>query len=323
MQTREEVLNQWLNQILAPQPFTLTPLAGDASFRRYFRLYQQDHTQIVMDAPPDKENLSDFLEVANLLKRSGILVPSCFEQNLEQGFLLLSDFGEQLLFNSLNPENTDASYLDAIRILVQLQTIQADLPPFDAAHIQRELSLFQDWYLQKHLGLSLTDQDYTLLEETFRRITQALTGQPQVFIHRDYHSRNIMRLPDNSLGIIDFQDAMWGPCTYDLVSLLKDCYLHWPEAARDRWLNAFYEQSPHAQQLSHSEFVNAYEMCGLQRHLKVLGIFSRLALRDHKPGYLNDLPLTLHYVMECLANQPELAAFYRFMQEKTPCSKLP
>lgn len=316
MPTREQILNQWLNTVLPKAPFTLTPLTGDASFRRYFRVHQNQKTYIVMDAPPEKETLTPFLAIAAILEQSGILVPARFEQELKHGFLLLSDFGEKLLFNSLTPDNTPSSYSDAIRVLLQLQTIQANLPPFDAKHIYHELSLFKDWFLKAHLGLSLNEQELDLLDNTFSYLVDELVHQPQVFIHRDYHSRNIMRLPNNSLGIIDFQDAMIGPCAYDLVSLLKDCYLNWPKTFRDNLVDTFYLHSPQAQHLSKQNFTEAFEMCGLQRHLKVLGIFSRLALRDHKPNYLNDLPLVLHYVMDCLENRPALSAFYQFMSEK-------
>jgi aminoglycoside/choline kinase family phosphotransferase len=317
MQTREDALRCWLKNVFSHDDFKLTPLSGDASFRRYFRLFTNNESYVVMDAPPEKEPLAPFLAVQTLLKNAEICVPECFAKESQQGFLLLSDFGDQLLLYSLTPENTETSYEKSIQAMIQFQSISpADLPQFNQAHIHQELGLFQDWFLQKHLGLVLTEDELHLLQETFDFLAQKLVQQPQVFIHRDYHSRNIMRLTDNRLGLIDFQDAMRGPLTYDLVSLLKDCYIQWPQDKLEQWTNYYYTHAPQAQQLSYADFMQAFEFCGLQRHLKVLGIFSRLALRDNKTQFLNDLPLTLHYVLNCLQTQPKLERFYEFMQQR-------
>lgn len=319
MQTREEALHCWLKNVFSHDDFTLTPISGDASFRKYFRLVIKNENYVVMDAPPEKEPLAPFLAVQNILKNAEIRVPECFAQELNQGFLLLSDFGDQLLLYSLTPENTERSYQKSIQTMIQLQKIspaQLSLPLFDAGHIHQELNLFQDWFLQKYLGLVLSEDEQQLIHDTFNFLSQNLLTQPQVFIHRDYHSRNIMRLSDDNLGVIDFQDAMIGPLTYDLVSLLKDCYIQWPQEKLNQWMNYYYTQSSLAQQLSQEAFSQAFELCGLQRHLKVLGIFSRLYLRDNKPKFLNDLPLTLNYVLNCLQDQPSLDQFYAFMLKR-------
>ena len=319
MQTRENALHSWLKNVFSHDDFTLTPISGDASFRKYFRLFVNTENYIVMDAPPEKEPLEPFLTVQTILKNAEICVPECFAKEIKQGFLLLSDFGDQLLLYSLTPDNTATSYEKSIQTMIQFQHIspaELSLPHFNQAHIHQELGLFQDWFLQNHLGLVLAEDELHLIQETFDFLSQKLVKQPQVFIHRDYHSRNIMRLTDNSLGLIDFQDAMIGPLTYDLVSLLKDCYIQWPQDKLTQWMNYYYTHSPQAQQLSYLEFSQAFELCGLQRHLKVLGIFSRLSKRDKKPKFLNDLPLTLNYVLNCLQAQPKLARFYEFMQQR-------
>lgn len=324
MQSREHALNYWLKEELAPENFTLTPLSGDASFRRYFRLSVGQKKFVIMDAPPEKEPLDNFLYVQSILKQAQILVPECFAKETTQGFLMLSDFGDQLLLSSLTPENTQASYQQSIDTIIQLQEIplkaMPTLPDFNEAHIRQELSLFKDWFLQKLLGLTLTSQELDMLERTNTFLVQALTQQPQVFIHRDYHSRNIMRLENNELGVIDFQDAMRGPWTYDLVSLLKDCYIRWPQATLNQLIDYYLTRSPLARAHEATEFMQSFELCGLQRHLKVLGIFSRLALRDGKTQYLNDLPLTLDYVITCLEKQPELQPLYQFILKRV---KLP
>jgi N-acetylmuramate 1-kinase len=324
MQSREHALNYWLKEELAPENFTLTPLSGDASFRRYFRLAVGQKKFVIMDAPPEKEPLDNFLFVQSILKQAQICVPECFAKETTQGFLMLSDFGDQLLLSSLTPENTQTSYQQSIDTIIQLQNIPLTqvptLPHFNEAHIRQELSLFKDWFLQKLLGLTLTDKELTMIESMVDFLVLALTQQPQVFIHRDYHSRNIMRLENNELGIIDFQDAMVGPWTYDLVSLLKDCYIQWPQATLNQWIDYYCTHSPLIHQHDASHFMQSFELCGLQRHLKVLGIFSRLALRDNKTQYLNDLPLTLNYVINSLATQPELQTLYQFMLSRV---KLP
>lgn len=320
MHNRQNALNLWLNKTLGLTNFSLKPLTGDASFRKYFRLNYNGISQVVMDAPPNLERLEPFLVVADLLSKTGILTPKIIALDQEQGFVILDDFGDLLLLNQLNSANADRLYHAAIDTLIAMQNCpNSELPRFDKPFILQELAIFREWFLQAYLKIDLTSSEETLLNKTFDWLGNEITQQPQIFIHRDYHSRNIM-LPGNDefeLGIIDFQDAMRGPLTYDLVSLLKDCYIQWPQEKLKSWLNYFYNHTKIARQIySIPAFLTAFDYCGLQRHLKVLGIFSRLSLRDHKPNYLKDLPLTLHYVMTCLESHEELKPLYQFMQNR-------
>ncbi|MCX7116054.1 MAG: phosphotransferase [Gammaproteobacteria bacterium] len=324
MQTREQTLNNWLSALFS-EGFTLRPLAGDASFRRYYRLHVQEKTYVVMDAPPEHESLTSFLFVQSLLAQAHICVPLCLEKNIEQGFLLLSDFGDQLLLDPITPTNTQKRYLQALDLLAQLQHLSPHslqtLPQFDAAHIHLELSFFKDWFLQTYLNLTLSEDETALLHHSFECIIEQLQQQPRVFIHRDYHSRNIMCLSNNTLGLIDFQDAMIGPLGYDLVSLLKDCYIQWPQQQVSDWVAYFHQNHMKTiPNIDQSTLTQCIDHCGLQRHLKVLGIFSRLAIRDSKPCYLQNLPLTLHYVTAYLETDPLFKDLYQFMQSRV---KLP
>lgn len=322
MHERESALHNWLKKIFIESFYTLTPLAGDASFRRYFRLRSKEETYVVMDAPPGKEGITSFIDIAKQLQIHGIHTPTVFSFDEQQGFILLEDLGDQLLLNALSPDKADSLYKAAMTTLMHLQLCSLKkpaLPAFDKSFMLQELALFHDWFLQGYLSLTLNAQDERCLEETFHWLTTEIATQPNVFIHRDYHSRNLIIIDeDNSLdlGVIDFQDAMRGPYTYDLVSLLEDSYIQWPRSDVLRWITFFYEASPIAQTKSLQAFIRAFDLCGLQRHLKVLGIFCRLHLRDHKTAYLRDLPLTLHYVHACLENYPELTPFYHFMQER-------
>lgn len=319
MHHRENALGKWLEQILASRTFILKPLTGDASFRRYFRLQHGDISRIVMDAPPDKERMHPFIATARLLDSVGVCTPRIHAFALEEGFAILDDFGDTLLLKKLSAESVDHLYAAAIDVIIRMQKAATqELPEFDNAFILNELALFREWFLGAYLQLELSAAEEQLLQQSFAWLSQEILQQPQVFIHRDYHSRNIMLLAEESadLGIIDFQDAMHGPYTYDLVSLLKDCYIQWPGEQVLRWLARFYEQAGIAKHSSLSEFTRAFDLCGLQRHLKVLGVFARLHLRDSKPAYLQDLPLTLHYVMACLESYEELGPFYQFMQNR-------
>ncbi len=319
MQTREQTLNNWVSELFS-EPFSIKPLAGDASFRRYYRLHIQDQSYIVMDAPLEKEDLTTFLFVQTLLEQADIRVPLCLEKNIEQGFLLLSDFGDQLLLDQVTPANTQQLYRQALDLLAQLQQIKPALldalPAFDTTHIQLELSYFKDWFLETYLNLTLSQDETALLQHTFQVLAETIQQQPQVLIHRDYHSRNIMCLTNNTLGLIDFQDAMRGPIGYDLVSLLKDCYIQWPEERLTDWISYFHQHHivPMRLGLDQPILTQYIELCGLQRHLKVLGIFSRLSIRDHKPLYLQHLPLTLHYVMASIQNTPLFHDLHQFMR---------
>lgn len=327
MPYRQNALNKWLEQLPDVAPFTLTPLAGDASFRRYYRLNCRDTSYIVMDAPPEKETMRPFIAVAELLRSNDIRTPKIFAWDESSGFALLEDFGDGLLLNQLTSATTDNLYQSAINTLIHMQQCPTSssypLPCFDTAFILGELSIFKQWFLQSWLKLQLDKHEEQLLEHTFNWLASNIVNQPGVFIHRDYHSRNIMiarESHDPRLAIIDFQDAMHGPFTYDLVSLLKDCYIQWPRDDVMRWLGYFHEQSPNTRQWSLPFFIRAFDICGIQRHLKVLGVFSRLSLRDNKHHYLNDLPLTLHYVLAALEDYEELQPFYQFMQQRVHLS---
>ncbi len=322
MHTRENALHEWLNTVVTHPSYSLTSLAGDASFRRYYRLQSEGVSYVVMDAPPPAESIQPFLLVAKTLMKADLHVPIIFAVEPDQGFILLEDLGDQVFLKTLTTMNADKLYKLAMDAIHQLQRCSISTPPlpaFNQIHMQGELALFRDWFLGAYLGLELNQEECDLLDHTFTDLIAQLTNQQQVFIHRDYHSRNLMVLEHAhhiELGIIDFQDAMSGPCTYDLVSLLKDCYVQWPREQILTWLSYFYEKMPAPSRGTLSAFCRDFDLTGLQRHLKVLGIFCRLSLRDHKHVYLNDLPLTLHYVMDCLENYTELHAFYHFMQSK-------
>ncbi|WP_454784447.1 aminoglycoside phosphotransferase family protein [Legionella sp. WA2024007413] len=320
MHARENALKEWLIDTLKLEDFQLTPLAGDASFRRYFRLKYNGITQVVMDAPPGKEDLKPFIYIAQTLEKVEVQTPKILATNLADGFLLLSDLGDQLLLNALHSENVDEHYYHAINTLFKIQNCSSynpTLAQFDKAHMLKEMSLCSEWFFKAYLDLQLTQDEHSLVQQTMDWIATEVALQPLTFIHRDYHSRNLMLLQnevESTLGVIDFQDAMIGPFTYDLVSLLKDCYISWPRSKVLEWVEFFYAQSTLTKDYSLPEFIRAFDLCGLQRHLKVLGIFSRLHLRDNKPGYLKDLPLTFKYVLECTEIYKELHSFFQFMQ---------
>lgn len=321
MQNRQSALNKWLEETLHLNHYFLSPLTGDASFRRYFRLQSPGMSRIVMDAPPGKETLKPFVTISALLRQTGILTPAVHAYDERQGFALLDDFGDTLLLSQLKTDTVEALYGRALDTLVNLQACPVltpdPLPVFDVSFIIQELNIFKTWFIGNYLQLKLDAQEEAVFKETFEWLSEEIAHQPRVFIHRDYHSRNIMLLENNSqLGIIDFQDAMSGPLTYDLVSLLKDCYIQWSQDQVLHWTELFYERSPVAKQQSLQAFIRDFELCGLQRHLKVLGVFSRLSIRDNKPGYLQDLPLTLHYTMACLESCETLRPFYEFMQDR-------
>lgn len=320
MHERENALKEWLQGIIKNKEFSLIPLAGDASFRRYFRLQYNGLTQIVMDAPPGKEDLEPFIRIARTLAKANVLTPEILAIDNQQGFLLLSDFGDQLLLDKLQTKTADDYYHDAIKALFKIQQCPTkDLPSFDTEFMIKEMSICSEWFFNAYLSLELEEDEFLLIKKTMTWIAEELIQQPRVFIHRDYHSRNLMLVKNESysaLGVIDFQDAMLGPFTYDLVSLLKDCYISWPRERVIEWARYYYENNTIANQYKLSEFIRAFDICGIQRHLKVLGVFCRLYLRDSKSGYLKDLPLTLKYVLECSETYEELQPFYTFLQKR-------
>lgn len=310
-------VNEWLTAILPYSEFNLEVASSDASFRRYFRVHQHDHSRIVMDAPPEHEDIDSFVRIAEFLSRTGTHVPRIFAKNLEQGFLLLSDLGNTSYLSALNEQSADALYRAAIDEIIKMQlapTADIELASYDDEKLLAELRLFPDWFIQKHLSLTPPPE----LNAVFELLIANASEQPQYFVHRDYHSRNLMLGADNEVGVIDFQDAVIGPVTYDLVSLLRDCYIEWPQNKLDNWLNYYFEQAVENQLLTgddRSEFIRWFDLMGLQRHLKVLGIFCRLNYRDGKAGYMNDLPLTLKYVLEVTARYPELAPLHQYLTQ--------
>lgn len=313
--TRDINRYEWLTKTLSHSNFTITSLAGDASFRCYFRVHQNQQTYVLMDAPPDKEGLTSFLDIANRLAKQGVYTPQIHAVDAIQGFMLLEDLGDALLLKELNQYTADTLYTKALETLFAVQTTpSSDLPIFDKNFMLSELAIFREWFLIKFLNLKPTQQHSILLEQTFDWLSTQISLQPQVFIHRDYHCRNLI-VTKGKLSVIDFQDAMQGPFTYDLVSLLKDCYIQWPYEAILRWITYFHTRIAHTFNISLADYIHAFDLCGLQRHLKVLGVFCRLHLRDNKSAYLNDLPLTFHYTMSCLERHQELQPFYQFMQQ--------
>jgi len=320
MQLRQNELQNWLCDTLNTPLFDLTALSGDASFRRYYRLTINNETRVVVDAPPEKEPLKPFVDMANLLHNAQVSTPRVEAICYEKGFAILEDFGDILFLNALTPPDSLLYYQKAIETLIQIQTADIKtLLSFNVAHMHNELSLFHTWFIDQYLKISLTKTEQSMIQNTFDRLTQSIAKEPQVFIHRDYHARNLMVIPKNTtftLGVIDFQDAMHGPFAYDLASLVKDCYITLDAPLYTQVMDHFYQLQPLAQKASREALNIAVDECGLQRHLKVLGIFTRLYLRDHKTGYLGDLPRVMRYVTTCLARYESFSPLYQLFMER-------
>ncbi|HWT72440.1 MAG TPA: phosphotransferase [Oxalicibacterium sp.] len=321
--SRLQALTQWLASLPAPamKLDSLRPASADASFRRYFRVDgDAGASYIVMDAPPPHEDVRPFIHVADLFAATGVSVPTILARDVEHGFLLLSDLGSTTYLQLLTPDNAHKLYLDAIAALVQLQShSQPDvLPEYDRALLLRELMLFPEWYVGKHLGITMSDKQSTALNQVFELLLANNLAQPQVYVHRDYHSRNLMVLAEGNPGILDFQDAVYGPITYDLVSLLRDAYVQWDEEIVLDWAIRYWELARKAGLPVNPDidaFYRDFEFMGLQRHLKVLGIFARLYHRDGKDGYLKDLPLVMEYTRKVAYRYKELAPLVKLLDE--------
>lgn len=321
--SRQEALKLWayakirhLNPHVGALEWSM--VSGDASFRRYFRWKNDDTSWICVDAPPEHENSEQFIKVANML--TVVNAPQVIDYDLGDGFMLLSDLGDQLYLPLLlNPADSalsaDTLYKDAIDGLITMQSIDdADsLPAYDSSLLNTEMELFREWFLGRYLNYRLSEQEHKLLDDTFAMLTESAIEQPQVFVHRDYHSRNIMYVEGKKPGIIDFQDAVYGPVTYDLLSLLRDCYIQWPQDKVQEWVDYFIEQSPLS--VDKQTFMQWFDWMGLQRHIKVAGIFSRLNFRDGKSGYLKDIPLTLNYILQQAENYPQMGNFHQWLSE--------
>ncbi|MFT5593431.1 MAG: aminoglycoside/choline kinase family phosphotransferase [Oceanicoccus sp.] len=323
MDDRQQSLQKWVFDALAsnleaPQG-SLEVVSGDASFRRYFRQYTENATYIAVDAPPDKENSLPFVTIANAWGEQGVAVPNVIKADLEQGFMLLSDMGDHLLFPLLNEASAESLYHQALDALIGIQQTTLALPAYDAPLLDREMALFTDWFLGEHLGFELTSQEQNMLQETFSILRESALGQIQVPVHRDYHSRNIMVLEDDSLGIIDFQDAVHGPITYDVVSLLRDCYVAWPLEHVQQWAQDYFKKAREAGligSISDEQLMLWFDWMGIQRHLKAVGIFARLNHRDGKTSYMNDIPRTLNYIVEVSGQYSSLDDFHQWLTRR-------
>ncbi len=329
---RESLFRRWLGDV-APRhallPATLTLASADASFRRYLRIGTADGgTRIVMDAPPDKENSEPFVRIAKLLQGAGLVVPEVLEWEREAGFLLLTDLGTQTMMQAMDtarPAANAARYQQAIDALIawQLASRPGVLPPYDRAVLQRELALFPDWYLARHRGIVLDDAQRATLDQAFAAIVAENLAAPSVYVHRDFMPRNLMLLPgdDRRLGVLDFQDALYGPITYDIASLMRDAFLSWEEDFVLDVTVRYWQQAKKAGLLGDEwgqdfgSFYRAVEWMGLQRHLKVAGIFARLTLRDGKPKYLADTPRFIAYIRATAGRYRELAPLLRLIDQ--------
>jgi len=308
-------------------------ISGDASFRRYYRLQVDGDSLIAVDAPPDTENNPAFVSIADALIKSGLKAPIVYALDISRGYMLLSDLGDQQLLGLLTPDTVDDYYKKALSDLVLMQKLQAEdlqrtekewafsCPDYDLERLQNEMLLFSDWFLPQYLGLNLDKSENETLDHAYSLLTQSALEQPKVFVHRDYHSRNIMVTTDDNLAIIDFQDGVMGPFSYDLASLLKDCYISWPKEQVEGWVRYYGEEAAKAglfdnkpkNGLNNAQLLKWFDWMGLQRHFKAIGIFARLNIRDQKPGYLKDIPRTFNYVLEVSHCYPELAELHLLM----------
>lgn len=319
-------LTHWLKRVLNQEEVDISVASADASFRRYYRIQTPQNpagkSWVVMDAPPDKEDCQPFVDVCEAFHQMNVNVPAIVAQDIEQGFLLLTDFGSTCFLDELNETSADQLYGDAMAALLRLQTNEkpknVSLPPYDDALLMREMMLFPDWFLAKHLNAEPDSLVIKMLTDAFAKLSGMALNQPRVWVHRDYHSRNLMVFDKNNPGVIDFQDAVEGPITYDLVSLLRDCYISWPDAQVNAWASDYLHQLQQKNaclDVSEAEFIKWFDWMGIQRHLKAIGIFARLNYRDGKAGYLLDIPRTLNYVVTVSSRYPELCEFNQFVSQ--------
>ncbi len=320
---RLALLHEWLSRDLGIHPERVEPASSDASFRRYFRVFHAGTTHIVMDAPPGKEDVRPYLKVTQLLENLAVHVPHVRQADVGRGLVLLEDLGGTHYLSRLNAgDDPEPLYADALAVLATIQVrgtaAAQELPPYDREALARELALMPEWFCKHHLALQLSADQKQMIGGTWDFLIREALSQPAVFVHRDYHSRNLMVLGERNPGVLDFQDALRGPIGYDLVSLLKDCYISWPRERVERWVLEYRQR---LQSLggpggaSGREFLRWFDLIGVHRHLKVLGIFARLWYRDGKPGYLRDLPLTLDYIRDACGRYGELAELGRFIED--------
>ena len=312
---RIDAIKFWLSALYRTNKLTLEQASNDASFRRYYRVTIDNKTMIVMDAPPKYEDVGPFIKVAQFLAKHGLHVPEIIAEEREKGFLLLTDLGSQTYLDQLNSKSADVLYNSAIEALIKIQLCDRHsitLPEYSGALLQQELNLFSEWFLHRHLSLSVPDT----VQNQFDVLINNALEQPQVIVHRDYHSRNLMCSDTHNPGIIDFQDAVIGPISYDLVSMLRDSYIAWPDDKIEVWVAYYFKLAKDQKLLSNcslEKFTRWFDLMGLQRHLKVLGIFCRLNYRDKKSNYMHDLPQTLAYVLKICLKYDELEDLSNFL----------
>lgn len=326
-------LEQWVSDVLTkhasisvPEEVALVPLAGDAGFRRYFEVNVQPRLLAVLatQCKGNSESAAYFSQLAAVLRDNGVPTPNIIACDAAQNYLLIEHFGDSVFLDELNADSVDMLYAEALMVLLRLQQVPRsalsglDIGDYDAGSLRTEMQLFRDWFVQQLLGHGLSDTENQMIDDAFAFLIAQAQAQPQVLVHRDYHSRNLIYRAGEAPGVIDFQDAVWGPVTYDAVSLLRDCYIRWSPQQVERWalsygnLLAELELIP---PISHQQFLQWFDTMGLQRHIKVLGIFARLALRDNKPSYLHDLPLVLRYTLELAARYEQTQALAQWIEE--------
>jgi len=319
---RLDDIERWAKQLFVGEELQISPASADASFRRYFRVQHQTGSNIIMDAPPDKEDSEPFVRISAYLANLDLNVPLVLNEVSERGFYLLTDLGSVPYLDQLSNDNSDHLYQDAMQVLFTIQSQgkrdEAKLGLYNKALLLSEMELFSDWFLGRELAISLTKNQRNVLQSCYQLLLESALQQPEVFVHRDYHSRNLMYLETHNPGILDFQDAVWGPITYDLVSLLRDCYITWPEQQVAAWVKKYYLllcEGKLINNVSETQFVRWFDLMGMQRHLKASGIFSRLKHRDNKFGYIKDIPRTMNYILSAAAQHPEFDDFLHLMDE--------
>ena len=302
----------------------LRPASSDASFRRYFRVSEAAESFIAMDAPPPRENCRPFVKIAGYLESMGLNCPRILGADFDAGFILMTDLGSTQYLDEMkkNPDSAEELYSDAIDALLVLQekgeAYQQQLPTYDYDFVVFELSIFRDWLCGRHLGIDFSDEEEREWQDCCEVLIDNVLRQKQVFMHRDYHSRNLMLTDEINPGILDFQDAVEGPLTYDVVSLFKDCYIKWPADKINAWAMQYFERLGPALkgELNAGDFIRQFDLMGMQRHLKAAGIFARLFHRDGKSGYLDDIPRTLSYITDTASQYAELEFLARLLEER-------
>ena len=320
MTDRLDLARRWVQHALGVGDVDLEPASVDASFRRYFRVRTDGTSLILMDAPPKKEDCRPYVQVSDLLAKAGVHVPAIHAREMASGFLLLEDLGTRAYLDELDDGSASGLYADALDTLIamQLGVPAGSVPAYDRALVDQELSLFDDWFLTRHLGLEPAGDTGAIISEAYRFLGEHFTGLARVFVHRDYHSRNLMRTEERNPGVLDFQDAVAGPAVYDVVSLLRDVYVEWPAERVDGWMRDYHREA-RARGVpvpaDADTFLRDADLVGAQRHLKIAGIFCRLCYRDGKPDYLRDIPLTLRYLLDECARHAELAPLGRLLAD--------